>query len=142
MAFAATGGTLVSSGVRYASRIFATAGIFNIVVGAVTFLAPLTAAELLGAAPPESTLFVKLAGWLVLVLGVGYGLTALHPERNRDLMLIGGIGKLLVLPLMISAWRRGDVGFAGVTAGAGDFVLALLFFDVLRRMSGARTYEG
>ena len=135
-------GDTVSSGVRYASVVFAIAGIVNIAVGATTFLAPLTVAELLGVPRPETTLFIELAGWLVVVLGIGYCLTAWNPERDRDLMLIGALGKLLVLPLMVSAWRRGSVGFSGVIGGAGDFVLALLFLDVLRRMRAAGAPRG
>jgi hypothetical protein len=125
--------------VRYATGVFVTAGIANIIVGAATFLAPLTVAEVVGAPRPETTLFIELAGWLVMVFGLGYCLAGWNPERNRDLMLIGTVGKLLVLPLMVSAWRRGDVGFAGVVGGVGDFVLALLFLDVLRRMRGVHT---
>ena len=69
------------------------------------------------------------------MLGLGYWLTAANPERNRDLMLVGAIGKLFVLPIMLAAWRRGDVGGSGVAAGAVDLVFALLFLDVMRRLS-------
>ena len=124
---------------RYASRVFAAAGFFNIVVGTSMFLAPLLTTRLLGIAPPESFLFMDLASWLILVLGVGYCLTALNPERNRDLMLVGAVGKLMVLPLMLAAWRRGQVGLPGVAAGAGDLVFALLFLDVMRRTKAPRT---
>ena len=132
-------GRCYRAAVRYAQTVFAVAGFFNIVVGMVTFLAPVTTADLLGIARPENTLFMEMAGWLIVVLGLGYCLTALNPGRNRDLMLIGGLGKLLVLPLMVFTWRRGDVGLAGVAAGFGDLALALLFFDVMRRMSPPRT---
>ena len=124
---------------RYARRVFAAAGFFNIVVGTSMFLAPLLTMRLLGIARPQSPLFMDMASWLILVLGTGYCLTALNPERNRDLMLVGAIGKLLVLPLMLTAWRRGEVGLSGVVAGSADLVFALLFFDVMRRMKGPRT---
>ena len=124
---------------RYAARVFATAGIFNIVLGTSAFLAPLATIRLMGIGRPQSPLFMDLAMWLVLVLGIGYCLTALNPERNRDLMLVGGVGKILVLPLMLSAWRRGDIGLSGVVAGSVDFVFALLFFDVMRRTGLPRT---
>ena len=123
---------------RYATRVFASAGVFNIAVGASGLVAPLVVAGLLGIEPPENRLFMNLAFWLILILGVGYCLTALRPERNRDLMLVGAVGKLLVLPLILLEWRRGHVGASGVAAGGGDFVLALLFFDVLRRMGATR----
>lgn len=123
---------------RYAGRVFAAAGIFNVVVGASLLLAPGVTAALLGLAWPQGRLFMDMAAWLILVLGLGYCLTARNPERNRDLMLIGGLGKLFVLPLMLTAWRHGEIGPPGVIAGAGDFVFALLFFDVLRRMRAPR----
>ncbi len=107
-------------------------------VGMSAFLAPDVTNRLMGISWPGNPIFVHLGSWLVLVFGIGYCLTALSPERNRDLMLLGGLGKLLVLPLMLSAWHRGDVGASGVMAGFADFVFALLFFDVMRRMASAR----
>jgi len=121
---------------RYAAGVFGTAGAFNVVVGAAGLFAPAAAIALLGIVTPPSALFLQLSMWLVLVLGFGYCLTALHPERNRDLMLVGAVGKLLVLPLALAAWRRGEMGIPGVVASGGDLVFALLFFDVLRRLPG------
>jgi len=118
----------------YASRIFAVAGIFNLLVGIGGFVAPEVTCGLLGVPLPTNRVFMQLAMWLIIVVGVGYCLTALHPERNRDLMRIGALGKLLVLPIVVLAWRRGDASGAGVVASSGDLVLALLFFDVLRRL--------
>jgi hypothetical protein len=123
---------------RYAARVFWTAGIFNIVVGASGFLAPDLMAQSLGLDRPANPVFLHLTSWLVVVLGIGYCLTARAPERNQDLMLIGAIGKLFVLPMMFAAWRHGNVQFVGVVGSAADFVFALLFFDVLRRMSAFR----
>jgi hypothetical protein len=85
-------------------------------------------------ARPPDPLFLQMASWLVVVLGIGYCLTARNPERNQDFMLVGAIGKLLVLPLMLAAWHRGDVQLPAVLAGSGDLIFALLFLDVLRRM--------
>jgi hypothetical protein len=122
------------TGRRYATRVFATAGVFNVLVGGAAFLAPDVTNQLLGIARPGNPVFMYLGSWLVLVFGIGYGLTALNPERNRDLMLLGGLGKALVLPLMLWMWHRGEVGASAVAASVSDFVFALLFFDVLRRM--------
>ncbi len=121
---------------RYASRVFGAAGVFNVAVGGAGLVAPTAVAGLLGIDVPENQLFLTLALWLVLVMGMGYCLTARRPERNRDLMIVGAVGKLFVLPVMLAEWRRGHVGVPGVMAGGGDFVFALLFFDVLRRMAG------
>ena len=119
---------------RYATRVFAAAGAMNLLVGLTGLLAPGVACGLLGIAVPSSRVFLYLAMWLIAVVGVGYCLTARHPERNRDLMRIGALGKLLVLPLMWAAWRRAEVGGAAVVASGGDLFFALLFLDVLRRM--------
>ena len=123
---------------QYAARVFWTAGIFNIAVGASGFLTPDLMAQSLGIERPANPIFLHMTSWLVLVLGIGYCLTARTPERNQDLMLVGAVGKLLVLPLMFAAWRHGDVQFVGVLGAAADFVFALLFFDVLRRMGALR----
>lgn len=123
---------------RYATGVFLLAAIFNVGIGTMAFLAPAVTTWLMGVTLPERPLFMQLAMWMVLVLGVGYGLTARRPEQNRDLMLVGAAGKLLVLPLMLSAWGRGDAGLVGVAAGAFDGIFALLFLDVWRRTSPAR----
>ena len=118
----------------YASRVFAVAGAFNLLVGIGGFVAPEVTCGLLGVPLPTNRVFMQLAMWLIIVVGVGYCLTAVHPERNRDLMRIGALGKLLVLPLIVLAWRRGDASGEGVVASSGDLILALLFLDVLRRL--------
>jgi hypothetical protein len=48
-------------------------------------------------------------------------------------MKLGALGEMLVLPLMLAAWPRGEVGPAGVASAAGDLAFALLFLDVPRR---------
>jgi len=121
---------------RYATRVFGTAAIFNVLIGAGILLAPALGLPVMGVAPPENPIFLRLAAGLIVLLGIGYYLTARNPGRNRDLMLLGGLGKLFVLPLMLSAWRQGQVGFPAVLGGAGDLVFALLFFDIMRRMRG------
>src|SRR5262249_16426469 len=121
---------------RYAARVFGTAAIFNVLVGAGILLAPALGLPVMGVAPPGHPIFLRLGAGLIVLLGIGYYLTARNPGRNRDLMLLGGLGKLFVLPLMLSAWRQGQVGFPAVLGGAGDLVFALLFFDIMRRMRG------
>jgi hypothetical protein len=117
----------------YATRVFTTAGIVNLTVGIAAFFAPFVTARMMGLERLSDPVLMKLTGLLVAVLGIAYCLTALNPERNRDLMLVGGIGKILVLPVMLSAWLGGEIGAAGLGGGAVDFVFALLFFDVMRR---------
>jgi hypothetical protein len=120
-------------GPRSASRVFGLAAVFNVAIGASGLLAPVATARMMGIDPPQNPIFAYLSFWLILVFGVGYGLTARRPERNRDLMLLGGLGKLFVLPIMLAAWQRGHVGPLAVGASFGDLVFALLFFDVRRR---------
>lgn len=119
---------------RYAARVFAVAGIFNVVVGLSGLLVPDLVLPVIAVARPENPLFMQLAFGLILLLGIGYWLIAWHPERNHDLMLLGALGKLFVFPFMLWAWSRGNAGLHAVGAGFGDLVFALLFFDVLRRM--------
>ena len=117
----------------YATRVFTAAGILNVGVGLSAFFAPLLTAQMMGLDRLGDPVLMRLVALLVAVLGLGYWLTARHPERNRDLMLMGGVGKGLVLPVMLSAWLAGEIGPAGLGGGVLDFVFALLFFDVLRR---------
>ena len=118
---------------RYATQVFGAAAVMNVGVGVGLFVAPAATLAMMGMQPPSSQVLLQLAAWLILVFGVGYAFTARDPDGNRDLMRLGAIGKMLVLPLMLAAWRRGEVGPAGVASGGGDLVFALLFLDVLRR---------
>lgn len=122
---------------RYATRVFAAAALLNVAVGLGLFVAPAPTLSMMGVAPPSSRVLLQLAAWLILVFGIGYALTARDPDGNRDLMRLGAIGKMAVLPLMLAGWARGEVGPAGVASGGGDLVFALLFLDVLRRTRGS-----
>src|SRR5512140_3427142 len=113
---------------RYAARVFWAAALFNTLIGAIGLVAPSVTARLMGIEPPHNPIFAILASWLILVLGFGYVLVARNPAGNRDLMLLGAVGKLFVLPIMLAAWLRGWAGAAALPPGAGDFVFALLFF--------------
>ena len=48
-------------------------------------------------------------------------------------MKLGALGKMLVLPLMLAAWSRGEIGPSGVASAGGDLAFALLCLDVPRR---------
>jgi len=120
---------------RYAARVFGAAAVFNVLVGAVGLLSPSLTAKLLGIDPPHNPIFAVLASWLILVFGFGYALVARNPAGNRDLMLLGAVGKLFVLPIMIAAWLRGWAGAAAIPPAAGDFIFALLFFDARRKLT-------
>ena len=120
---------------RYAARVFGAAAVFNILVGAIGLLSPSLTAKLMGIDPPHNPIFAVLASWLILVLGFGYVLVARNPTGNRDLMLLGAVGKLFVLPIMIAACLRGWAGPAAIPPGAGDFIFALLFFDARRKLT-------
>ena len=63
----------------------------------------------------------------VLLFGVGYGIVAMDPSRNRGLIWLGIIGKLGVVATLGQRWLT-DVATAWVLpAAAGDFVFAALF---------------
>ncbi len=121
-------------GTRYAARVFWAAAFFNVLVGLTGLVSPAATATLLGIPPPHNPIFAILASWLIFVLGFGYALVARNPAGNRDLMLLGAVGKLFVLPIMIAAWLRGWVAASAILPGAGDFIFALLFFDIRRKL--------
>src|SRR5439155_205893 len=83
----ATGGLREGRGMRYAGRVFGLAAIFNVGLGTSALLAPAFTARLMGIDVPDNRLFMDLAMWLVLVLGIGYGLAAAHHHPGSAVAL-------------------------------------------------------
>lgn len=84
---------------------------------------------------PRSFLWFHLFFGLVAVLGWGYYLVAQDPQRNRNIIKLGAVGKLWVVALIVGGWWTGQLTLLTVAAVTVDFVFAVLFIDVLRRTS-------
>ena len=127
---------------RTLSRIAAISGLYDLVIGAGLLLAPVTIAGWFGVAPPVPLLFVTVAGWLLVVVGVGYWQPYRQPDRHRAYLWV--MGPLLkgggaILFVVDHFARQSPAAFLlfAVTDGA----LALVTLWALLRAGAAESTE-
>jgi len=82
---------------------------------------------------PESFLWYHLFLCLVAVYGLGYFWIGRDVIRNRAIVKMGIIGKMLVFVLLTSGWLNGVVTILTAGAGAVDLVFTVLFIRVLMK---------
>ena len=82
---------------------------------------------------PQSYLWIYLFLSLVAVYGLGYFWAGDNVIKNRAVIKMGVIGKILVFTLLTFGWLKGVITFLLVGVGVVDFVFAVLFIQVLRR---------
>jgi small multidrug resistance pump len=108
--------------VRYRPWFYAAA-LYNLLWGAAIILFPRRSIRLLGLPETMPVPLWQVIGMLVMVYAPGYFWAARHPERHRQLVLIGMVGKAC-----------GPIGFAW-SATRGDlprsFGLTILTNDLL-----------
>jgi hypothetical protein len=120
----------------YCRRLFTVGAIWNWAV--VGLFVPLAALRLPPLSwflndIPESFLWFYLFMGLVAVFGAGYYWVAQDARRNRSIIKMGVLGKLIVVALVIPAWLGGEVTALAAAAAAVDFVFTILFIDVLMK---------
>lgn len=120
----------------YCKRLFTIGAIWN--WGVAALFAGLAALELeplkwFIAESPEPRLWFYLFLGLVAVYGVGYYWVGQNVHRNRNIIKMGVLGKLIVVALVIPAWLSGVVTILGASAAMVDFVFTILFVDVLMK---------
>ena len=75
---------------RTLSLIAAVSGLYDVVIGAGLLLAPVTIAGWFGVAPPIPLLFVNIAGWLLVAVGIGYWQPYRRPDAHRAYLWVMG----------------------------------------------------
>lgn len=79
---------------------------------------------------PESFLWYHLFLALVFVYGLGYYWIGNDPVKNRDIIKMGILGKILVFILLTGGWLKGTITIFTTGAGVADLVFAILFFRI------------
>ena len=120
----------------YCRRLFTIGAIWN--WGVAALLTSLAAFELPALAwflndVPESFLWFYLFMGIVAVFGLGYYWVGQDVQRNRNIIKMGVLGKLIVFALVIPAWLSGEVTLLGAASAAVDLVFTFLFIDVLMK---------
>lgn len=120
---------------KWAGFILALAAIYNLAWGAAVVLAPgatLRAAGIGAASPVE---LWQCIGMLVGVYGVAYWIAAADPRRQRAIVLVGFLGKLLGPLGTLAALRRGTLPASFLLVNlTNDLVWLPLFGWILWRL--------
>jgi len=113
--------------------VFWLAAAFNLAIGAAMVVASPLFYRLAGAVHPASRLEPQLIGGFIVTFGIGYGFIARAPQRNRDLMRMGVIGKTGAA--IVIWWRFFDATAPLVFAVlvSGDLIWAAVFVLFLRQ---------
>jgi CDP-diglyceride synthetase len=120
-------------------RMFFIGALWNLVGGAFIILATRWVFDSAGLTPPSPPLYYYAWIALFMTFGAGYYLVYRDLYRNRDIALLGAIGKLVFAAVFIwnfIAYRSQVPGFFLIPV-AGDLVFVVLFFMFLR-FAGAK----
>lgn len=82
---------------------------------------------------PESMLWFYIFLAVVFIFGLGYYWISKDVKRNRDIIKMGIIGKIVIFTLFLVYAINGEIKMLGLAAGAVDLIFSLLFADVLFR---------
>lgn len=112
--------------------MFRLAALFNVAVGTPLWIAPVALSKLFGLEPiPTDILYTDLFAVLVITFGIGYWRVGADPVRNRTIVEMGIIGKLLVVFVGYQHFLAGTTNLPFAALVTGDLVWALLFLRYL-----------
>jgi hypothetical protein len=123
----------MSSQQAYQKKMFFIAAVFNWVAAilfvGLYYLSQEHLAMLIKI--PEQTLWFFFSWTIVFVFGGGYYLVSRDIERNRDIIKMGLIGKVIFFSMVFYYWQKGDVGTVAFCLVIGDAIFSVLFAQVL-----------
>lgn len=108
---------------RWMARCLVAAGIYNLLWGALTVLAPQWLFELTGMERPNYPFIWQCVGMIVGVYGIGYIAAASDPLRHWPIVLVGFLGKIFGPLGYVMGVVKGEVPPAfGVTLPTNDLI--------------------
>lgn len=116
------------------SKLLFSAALFNWSVAIVFLLAYQPVFRLIGLNPvPHNPIYLHLFACLVALFGLAYYWASQDLEKNRNLVLLGVIGKLSVFALPLMYCLFGAISWQLPALASVDLVYAILFINVLRQ---------
>lgn len=117
-----------------ARPLFRSAALFNWLAALPFLIAPKMVADMFGIHPtPADPMFTDLFMVLVLAFGWGYWKISRDPGRNRPLIELGILGKLLVVVVGYGYFLAGRITWPFAALVTGDLLWAYLFWRFLHR---------
>lgn len=113
--------------------IFASAALFNWVVGAGLILAMPLFESLLGLEPVATSakVFVDLFAAVVIAFGAAYLMLAVDFRKYRSFAVLGAAAKLAVVATVLCHYLAGHIGWPLLALSSVDLVYALIFIALL-----------
>jgi hypothetical protein len=127
------------------SAIAAISGLYDLVVGALLFLAPNTLASWFGVPPPSPPIFVTLNAMFLVAVGIGYYLPYRDPDRWRGYLWVmgpllkGGGALIFVLDYLFRGSPPSFLLFAATDGTLATITLWALLAVPRRRPASAGT---
>lgn len=112
---------------KFWRSLFAFAAISNLVIGGAMLAGADRVAAQMGVGGPAAQYIVGLAGLLIALFGVAYAAVAWNPAPNRNLVVIGALGKAAAAMLASYHALLGHIPNNVFLLGMGDVIFAGLF---------------
>lgn len=120
--------------------IFASAALFNWVVGAGLILAMPLFERLLGLEPVATSakVYVDLFAVVVIAFGAAYLMLAIDFTKYRPFAALGAAAKLAVVATVLCHYLAGHIGWPLLALSGVDLIYALMFIALLSgRLGGS-----
>jgi FtsH-binding integral membrane protein len=120
--------------------MFYSAFAFNMVMAVIFSFFVVSGFELIGVVPsiadisPQEEMFSQLFGVLVFSFGIGYLWIARDPEKNKQIIRMGIMGKTVVVLVCLANVILENVSWHLMLAAGFDGVYAVLFYLALRQL--------
>ncbi|HAA23259.1 MAG TPA: hypothetical protein DCR93_12255 [Cytophagales bacterium] len=120
---------------RFVKPVMYAAGTVNLTAGILSLAAPSTMADAFGMVIPQPIQFYYWAWLLVATFGIGYFMVGQNPYKHRGILVLGTLGKALVVLECILSVSRGDTTLVyNLPILVGDGSFTILFLLILRKM--------
>lgn len=119
---------------RYRKPILQISAIGNIVAGIMAIALPaFHFKQMFAVLPPEQAMFPFIMMYhytfwgIVIIMGIGYWMTALTPNDNRAVLFLGGAGKLVCAITWLALFMMGHGNWLMIAGTAYDGLFGILF---------------
>jgi len=122
---------------RYEKTMFFVGALWNWGVSLLFLILVLVNKQLLSIVfnkIPESMLWFYICLAAIFIFGLGYYWISTDVKRNRDIIKMGILGKVVIFVLLLTYTINGEVNMLGLAAGTVDLIFSVLFAEVLLRL--------
>lgn len=125
---------------KWIRPMFVVAALYDLGLGLAFLFGWPAIYQQFGVTPPNHPGYVQFGAAVIAIFGIGFGMVARQPERNRDLIVLGILLKLAYASTVLSYWSRREIPAMWVPFAWADLVFLVLFAVALRSLAkGAAT---